>query len=572
MPETELTEQSPAGFFSRQRKNHRVLICVCITFLYLLALLVFVGFHFHYENTAFIIADATNYLSLSASDFVLKDGGISRAVTTNLSDQGLIVEGKGTLSYVLPEDMQQCNTFAFETDCRHLRISVAGETVYESKVDDDGTMGRYTGSRLFVCTLPEEADGQELTIEILSDQTSNFSSFRLLTEASFVSAIYNSSLPRLLLCAVFSVFAYVEFVYWLIAKRVTSKKNLYFSLLLFVLSLWLFSDSNLLLFYFENGAVVIYITTFLFALLVPVFCLYLKEAMPGKRKVFSRLCIIFCLVLLVAAALILANVITIFYFLILCHLMLLAAFISAIVFCFQSRSNPQSRPVAVLLLISALTAVAALLAFYIPVIHAESYSYIVICGMLLACAANVISRAASSNKLLSDADMLGYYKKLAYTDYLTGLRNKAAYEKVLKQWDKTDVALAVIMFDSNNLKQVNDRYGHESGDKLLRSTAYCLTTGFGEEHTVYRVGGDEFIVLLAPKENEDIQQLVMDKLNKFNELVLRNNENSELKISIAYGYSIRQKGELTTAAQLALTAEQIMYQNKRASHKSRRRS
>lgn len=572
MPGTEHTEQSHFRPSSASFKSHLGLICVCATCILLIALFFVIGTHFSYENTTFAVADPNNYLSLSIEDFSLKDDGSNCVIKTDLSRQSLTIDGTAILSWEIPEELRSRNTFSFETDCLHFRVLAAGKTVFESKITDHDTAGRYTGSRLVVFTLPESAAGQELTLEILSNQRCKFTSFSLSTQASFISDIYNSALPRLLLCAVFGIFFLIEILFRCIARKTTSKKNMYFSLLLFALSLWLLSDSNLPLLHFENGALVIYLSTFLFALLVPLFCLFLKEEFPAKRRVFTRMCIVFCFLLLLAAGLLFANLIKVFYFLVFCHLMLLVSFLTAIVFYFQHHKNQQSKEAALLLLIIALTAAAALVSFYFPLVRSDSYSNIVMIGMLLACAVNVITRAISSSKIFSDINRLNYYKRMAYTDYLTGLKNKAAYEKALKQWDSTDCHLAVIMFDSNNLKQINDRYGHESGDKLLRATAYCLTTSFGEEHTVYRVGGDEFIVLLAPKENEDIQQLVMDKLNKFNELVLRNNENSELKISIAYGYSIRQSGDSISAAQLAMSAEKIMYANKRASSKGRRRS
>ena len=52
------------------------------------------------------------------------------------------------------------------------------------------------------------------------------------------------------------------------------------------------------------------------------------------------------------------------------------------------------------------------------------------------------------------------------------------------------------MLDLNNLKKCNDRYGHEAGDTYLKKASEMITNAFSQENTVYRIGGDEFVVLI----------------------------------------------------------------------------
>lgn len=58
--------------------------------------------------------------------------------------------------------------------------------------------------------------------------------------------------------------------------------------------------------------------------------------------------------------------------------------------------------------------------------------------------------------------------------------------------DKT----AIVMLDLNNLKKCNDRYGHEAGDTYLKKASEMITNAFSQENTVYRIGGDEFCVIM----------------------------------------------------------------------------
>lgn len=93
---------------------------------------------------------------------------------------------------------------------------------------------------------------------------------------------------------------------------------------------------------------------------------------------------------------------------------------------------------------------------------------------------------------------------LARTDALTGLDNRAELTRRLET-SCADLAagsaarlqrLALLYLDLDGFKAVNDRYGHATGDALLRRVAECLRSIVSAEHVVARIGGDEFIVLL----------------------------------------------------------------------------
>lgn len=89
----------------------------------------------------------------------------------------------------------------------------------------------------------------------------------------------------------------------------------------------------------------------------------------------------------------------------------------------------------------------------------------------------------------------------AMQDDLTGLANRPAAMNTLREHLRTAVQrgedLAVIFFDLDRLKQVNDRYGHETGDAVLREVAQRLDTIIREGHFVARLSGDEFVVFYA---------------------------------------------------------------------------
>lgn len=96
---------------------------------------------------------------------------------------------------------------------------------------------------------------------------------------------------------------------------------------------------------------------------------------------------------------------------------------------------------------------------------------------------------------------LARLEQIALTDNLTGVRNhRAFYEDLTRELKRTQRAgghLALVMLDMDGLKQVNDRFGHQEGDEQLRSLAGCMVETMRRSDVVYRIGGDEFGLILV---------------------------------------------------------------------------
>ena len=106
----------------------------------------------------------------------------------------------------------------------------------------------------------------------------------------------------------------------------------------------------------------------------------------------------------------------------------------------------------------------------------------------------------SAEKLFQQEHANDALVELAYTDFLTGLKTRRHFEEQLdreiKRAERNGSPLSVILIDVDNFKPVNDRYGHQTGDTILREIASRLMKGRREIDTVARYGGDEFIIVL----------------------------------------------------------------------------
>lgn len=144
-------------------------------------------------------------------------------------------------------------------------------------------------------------------------------------------------------------------------------------------------------------------------------------------------------------------------------------------------------------------------------------------------------------------------EKMAYTDALTGIGNRAAFSREMTALDEQEKAACVIA-DVNNLKVGNDRYGHEEGDQLIRDAAECIGEVFRERGICYRIGGDEFCILIREGDSEQI----VDCIQRLQELTAERNKSRKMPLTIACGYAIRENAQ-ETMEQVFNRADEMMY-------------
>ena len=154
---------------------------------------------------------------------------------------------------------------------------------------------------------------------------------------------------------------------------------------------------------------------------------------------------------------------------------------------------------------------------------------------------------------------------LAYRDSLTGLRNTNSYWAWINDFDKEietkEIDFGVLVFDINYLKETNDRYGHDVGNKLIVSAARVISDIF-KRSPVFRIGGDEFLVILQNRDLDDLQEL-LKKFDEecFNEIVTTDKEN--IPVSIAKGFARFDSKKDTNFIDVFNRADDAMYENKR---------
>ncbi len=152
---------------------------------------------------------------------------------------------------------------------------------------------------------------------------------------------------------------------------------------------------------------------------------------------------------------------------------------------------------------------------------------------------------------------------LAYKDALTRVGSKIAYDKTMRMLDKEieekEAQFAIVMIDLNNLKLINDNYGHANGNCYITGACHIVCNIF-RHSPVFRIGGDEFVALLKNSDYENRHELIDEAEKKFLQSELDDSRDPWERFSAAIGMAEYESGD--TVETVFKRADEDMYQKK----------
>ncbi len=183
---------------------------------------------------------------------------------------------------------------------------------------------------------------------------------------------------------------------------------------------------------------------------------------------------------------------------------------------------------------------------------------------------DLVKSAVKMNHLEHDLDQTQkkaeQLEQAANKDALTGIRNKAAYDEEVKKvvWDleSGNKKFGVVMIDLNYLKRINDTFGHDKGNIAIIRLCKLVCLVFSHS-PVFRIGGDEFVVILRNNDYKNVQSLV----SAFNVELLKIDQTPDLspweKTSAALGYALFDESVDTSYDNVFRRADKAMYERKK---------
>ena len=156
----------------------------------------------------------------------------------------------------------------------------------------------------------------------------------------------------------------------------------------------------------------------------------------------------------------------------------------------------------------------------------------------------------------------------AYRDSLTGVRNKRSYDaavtKLLSDISLNNDTFGIAIVDLNNLKEINDNYGHKYGDEAIRNICSIVCDVFAHS-PVFRYGGDEFVVILQNQDLEHIEELIVCFRGRMHELKNKRDAEPWLRHTAAIGFAVYDPEIDHIVSNVFRRADEAMYADKLAS-------
>lgn len=142
-----------------------------------------------------------------------------------------------------------------------------------------------------------------------------------------------------------------------------------------------------------------------------------------------------------------------------------------------------------------------------------------------------------------------------HMDSLTKLLNRRSFDLMMKYRD-CKKSITVIYIDVNDFKQINDLYGHEEGDRVLKSVADVLRQTLRREDHIYRVGGDEFVITASIRDEKEVKRVLDNIKTKISE----DEYLKRFHVTLGIGYAV--DGKINDLKTMIKEADNWMYTDK----------
>lgn len=336
---------------------------------------------------------------------------------------------------------------------------------------------------------------------------------------------------------------------FVVKKGQDAKIIMQFAIFATMLGIWSIGETQMLDWLFPCSIIIVFVSHLMLMTMPIPFLLFLRHMYHNEEsKLWSFCCYINCLVIAVRVILQVMGKYDLRETLLLTHICLLLFVVVIVVMTIREiMGNQLTSQVKINILCVVVILVSTVMELVIYRLSNKSTPLGSI-GFLFYITVMGIVNVRRSRKLMEQARESAIYRKLAYTDELTGLSNRTAFKEDLEKRMGTDktgkrekiLPTVVFMFDLNDLKKCNDTYGHDYGDQYIKMAADALKKIFTQEGKCYRIGGDEFCAWAPYISLDEINEKLHLLEKEIQEL---NNKEFVVTVSIAVGYAIYEEAE-----------------------------
>ena len=490
--------------------------------------------------------------------------GPSGIDVTEVEWEGRTQVGKNMWDYTyrLPETLSADEVLCLVTYWVSMDVYADGEHLFsfDDTYKDKGSSTQWV-------SIPQKAAGHTLHVVYRGEESRVEMSAEedaYLGHAAFVHLTFLLSKLYALVFACFVILMLLLIAYFNRLMRAHLDGGLrrglrYLMLFMALTGIWIICDSQVM-FLFSCNAAGNTVASFSALLLFPMFLtMFISEMLEHRAKWLDVFPLLYQLVYLFVIGTYVTHTISLDHSLAAEHILLVLTIIYVIV-CIgrdvKTNRNTESKKILYGFAGLALAAAVALVMFYIS--PTTNYAILYCVGLLGFMLCIIWAAYEKTYRVLGQNADMRAYERLAFRDVLTDMGNRAAFVEAQKSLPISS-PVCFIVLDINDLKHTNDVYGHQAGDEMICSAAACISGVFCENCGCYRIGGDEFVVIVQSATEERVARL----LGALDERLLQTQRETERpwKLRVAYGYAIHPGGDRPDT--LFKQADDNMYECKR---------
>jgi diguanylate cyclase (GGDEF)-like protein len=469
------------------------------------------------------------------------------------------------MSNTLPNNYAAGMSLSIKTTLQALRVFIDGKMIYEKCFHETWRFGNSSGSTYHIIRLPEETKSKEIILELSSPYKNQIGELPYITlgsKTANIGYIFHKQLVPFIICCISLLIGLSYIFTHLYIDRLIkgSKSLLYLGLFTVLASIWSITETNMLQFIFPYESIE-YLIAYLSLMLCPIpFLLYLKGSTHSSKNILINVLCMFQMINFIVTNILaffhISNyrtMLPITHLVILCVLLLIIYILVKEIFYYKNKDAYFFAASIAMLGIFSFVEL-----FRFSILDTFDTSIYFRSGLLIFI---ILTGLSTANKLIVTLRMginAEAIHNLAYTDILTGINNRTAYVQDIDEINKhltSKSNILVAMLDLNNLKSVNDNFGHKAGDALLINAANFIADSVGNIGKCYRIGGDEFAVIIKDSSKETIEDC-KEKLERF---VQEYNKISSIHLEIPYGITYFDSAKDHDLYGSLNRADQLMY-------------
>lgn len=486
------------------------------------------------------------------------------AITTWNTCQKTFYMKKTVISGTISVNSSIGNILAFYSVHQNIKVFVASKLIYEYPVSNNNPLSDSPGYCWNFVTLPQNTNNVEIVLTSpYKPYLQRIPTFYIGNNFSLPAYIITSNIIPFSLCIIMLVIGFILVAYHLFVSRniSTSGKLLKLGIFSILLSVWSINECNITTLLLKNSLATSYLAFLSLLLLSFPFAMFVQTFYEDNSKIWNWFCKVDLMQITLCILLQLTGIADLRQTLWTTHIMMCGLTIIILV---QShlliKNGIHSHMIKIHLaciIICSLTLFLDIIGFYSGSWNANTFGRF---GFLLYIIVLGLASTKESTTLMKMGLEANAYQKLAYTDQMTGMNNRTCFNIDFSNLSKNPEDIAVIDFDLNNLKYTNDTFGHSAGDSYIKNCATIIHNIFDGIGKCYRVGGDEFVVLIEKASTIDMTHY-MAMLDSSVDVC--NRENRKLRMQIAYGYAIFTANTDKNLEDTYNRADKIMYTNKK---------